>query len=68
MKLNSKGIDIDLCPAAQACTYKEHCTLSSVHTNCGLFRKLVLEKLGMEEYPLFADIERYKNLAYPLKN
>ena len=68
MKLNSKNVDIDLCPASKSCDYKEHCTLSSIHLNCSMFRRLVLEKLGMTEFPVLANLEDYKNRAYPLKN
>ena len=68
MKLNSKNVDIDLCPASKNCDYKEHCTLSSVHNNCSMFRRLVLEKLGMTDFPVLANLEEYKMRAFPLKN
>lgn len=67
-KLNEKGIDTSLCPASRQCSYERYCTLSEIHLNCGMFRRIILEKLGMEDFPLGADMQYYKDKAFPLKN
>jgi hypothetical protein len=68
MKLNSKGVDLDLCPANRGCDYAPHCKNAEVHNQCSLFREAVLQKLGMTEFPVLADLEEYKMKAFPLKN
>ena len=68
MKLNRYGTNVEACPANRACDYAPHCKNAEVHTNCSLFREALLQKLGMTELPVLANLEEYKAKAYPKIN